>query len=231
MPRGIKGSGKTPNIKRHHFLVTGTVEYTEGAKAEQKLEVNGVHVDVSKDLNAAALGRIQVLLQMHFHTKYQKTHTSPPEITDVTIGSITYLGSFSEKEFLRDAPGTQEEKPEEKKPVTLTSVKERLESEVKADMAAKVEMPTNAPTTEQVQAAAPVEKVTRMSNDEIAAAAKAPMTPTPTGETSEPHQVSDPVAAVAPVIELPATPVVPEVTPEPVKTPLIEMAAEAPKAS
>lgn len=116
MPRGIP---KNPKIKKHYYLVSGEVEYVETKDALPKtVKVNCVHIDMSTKLNIKSLAQIQTLLQMHFHTKYSMTHKTPPEaITDAIIGSVSYLGVFTNDEFHKDAPAAEEiteEKKEEK---------------------------------------------------------------------------------------------------------------------
>ena len=98
---------KTPETRQHYFLVSGEIEFIEVAKNKAKnsrtVKVNGVLAAPENKLPARMLGSVQTTLQMQFHTKYSKTHPTPPEeITDVVITSISYLGEFTSAEFMKD---------------------------------------------------------------------------------------------------------------------------------
>ena len=97
------------NTIKYYHLVSGEIEYTElTTEGEPKLpktkNVDGIYVSDSPKLPAKAMGKIQEMLQMRFHSRYSKTHPSAPEITDVTIFAISFLGSFTNEAFVADAP-------------------------------------------------------------------------------------------------------------------------------
>jgi hypothetical protein len=151
MPRGIPGSGPTAKVnklKRFYFLVSGEIEYSEAEGVPSKyMKVNGIHVDTDQRLNVKALATIQTTLQMHFHTKYSKTHPSAPQITDAVINSITYLGLFTQDEFHKGAPADLAE-PEEKK---------KIEIQVTPGKDPVLAVVPDAPITKVEEAAKPVE--------------------------------------------------------------------------
>ena len=127
MPRGIP---KNPKIKKHYFVVSGEVEYIENKGESPKyMKVNGIYPSVGQKLAVHELGQIQIMLQMHFHAKYMKTHEGPPEITDAVIGSITYLGSFTEEEFHKEGPTPDEKKAEEKPELKVVATPDAVTSE------------------------------------------------------------------------------------------------------
>lgn len=88
----------TEENKQVYYLVAGKVEYIEDGQTKSMM-VDGVFPDTNAYLTADALGKIQVLLQMRFHSKYSKTHPAAPDITDVIIYSISSLGYMTPSEF------------------------------------------------------------------------------------------------------------------------------------
>lgn len=102
----------------HYFLVTGEVSYLDNKfnKSPKIAKVNGVHQCPTEGLTAKELGKIQTGLQMNFYRKQSRTAPSanPPEITDVVITNVSYLGLFLPEDFLQNAPveeGGTEESP------------------------------------------------------------------------------------------------------------------------
>lgn len=91
-----------------YFIAAGEVYYMDG-QGEGQMRVNGVHAEPvtpnkPDGINAKALGQIQVMLQMKFHSRYLKTHPNPPEITGLTILNLSPLGIFTKEEFHRNEP-------------------------------------------------------------------------------------------------------------------------------
>jgi hypothetical protein len=197
MPRGIP---KNPKIKKHYYLVSGEVEYVETKDALPKtVKVNCVHIDMSTKLNIKSLAQIQTLLQMHFHTKYSMTHKTPPEaITDAIIGSVSYLGVFTNDEFHKDAPEeeiTEEKKEEKAKEPELKIVKEEPKPMGTPD-AVVAETPMEHKTVSEPVAVAPATPVVEAAP--VVVVAVEPMKPL--------VEVPADAVAATPVVVVPETP-------------------------
>lgn len=113
LPPQAQKTRKPQGPKGYYFVVSGEVEYVElndsGDQVVNYAKTNGIHVETiapgkPDGITVRGLAQIQTLLQMHFHRQYSKTHTNPPTITNVTILSVSHLGTFTEEEFYRDAP-------------------------------------------------------------------------------------------------------------------------------
>lgn len=89
-----------------YFLISGEIEYTEGKhnKTPKYMKTNTVFQSPLAGLTAKQLAKCQVNLQMNFYKHYSRSHSSPPDITNVTIIATSPLGMFSEQEFMADAP-------------------------------------------------------------------------------------------------------------------------------
>lgn len=108
-----KKSGKKPQVKKgpqppkdlaYYFVVSGEIEYREKDGAAQYAKTNMIHEEriipgKPDGVTVAGLAKIQEGLQMHFHAHYSKSHPAPPEITNVTILSVSHLGIFSRAQF------------------------------------------------------------------------------------------------------------------------------------
>lgn len=101
-----------------HFLVSGEIEYVETVqraghrpeKMKKYLKTNTVFQSPVQGLTAKHLGKCQVNLQMNFHRHYSRTHKNPPEVTNVVILATSFLGVFTEQDFLEGAP-TEDQTP------------------------------------------------------------------------------------------------------------------------
>ena len=93
---------KSPKL---YYLVSGEVEYVpNGEKEPQHRRVNAIQTLDGDELDTRTLGKFQIALQQHFHMKYSRTHPKAPEITDVVIFGISYLGEFTKAQFLAKNP-------------------------------------------------------------------------------------------------------------------------------
>jgi hypothetical protein len=104
--------------KKHYFLVAGSVMFRLPSMAEDemtKIEINGIIHSKKKDLTQVQLEQAQQVLQMHLITKMQ-TPEQPisPQILDVFVSNIIYLGYMTDAEF---AP--QQQAPVEQIPQSL----------------------------------------------------------------------------------------------------------------
>lgn len=103
-----------PERSYFYFLVSGKIEYMEkvpprpGYKpqlVQGHLEANTIFQSPVQGLTAKHLAKCQQDLQMNFHRHYSRTHKTPPHnITNVTLIATSFLGYFTEAEFLADAP-------------------------------------------------------------------------------------------------------------------------------
>lgn len=208
MPRGIP---KNPKIKKHYYLVSGEVEYVETKDALPKtVKVNCVHIDTSTKLNIKSLSQIQTLLQMHFHTKYSMTHKTPPEaITDAIIGSVSYLGVFTNDEFHKDAPEdeiTEEKKEEKAKEPELKIVKEEPKPMATPD-AVVAETAVEHKTVSEPVAVAPATPVVEAAPVATSAPVETPPAVVVAVEPVKPLvEVPADAVAVTPVAAVPETP-------------------------
>lgn len=104
-----------PETKQHYFLVSGEIVYRNDDGLVQSMRVNGIHSSSARQIPAKSLGKIQVMLQMHFHSKYSQSHPKAPEILNAIIDNIVHLGEFTKEEFLAGTE-PQEENPSEPTP-------------------------------------------------------------------------------------------------------------------
>jgi hypothetical protein len=98
-----------------YFLVSGEIEFTERRSKLNKAptpvqywKTNTVFQSAEQGLSARSLGECQKNLQMAFYRKYGRTLEKPsmetvPTIRDVTILSTSFLGVFTEEQFLAKA--------------------------------------------------------------------------------------------------------------------------------
>lgn len=88
-----------------HFLVSGEVQYTEIETGESQVrKTNGIFVTGEGRIPAKGLGEIQRLLQMQFHQEYSKTHAQAPDVTNVIIYAVSFIGGFTAEEFHAGTP-------------------------------------------------------------------------------------------------------------------------------
>jgi hypothetical protein len=108
----------TPAPRFHFYFVSGEIEFRPHKdKALQYIKVNSVHRIAAPNaslsgssLGAKELGKMQTGLQMGFHQKRSRQGFQPPyEVTDAVITHITFLGNFTEEEFLKGAPTDSED--------------------------------------------------------------------------------------------------------------------------
>lgn len=92
-------------IKRHWHLVYGTVVFREKEDSPlQEAHLNGVIADVGRDIPTRGLAVAQQTLQLNLHQKWQG---DPPQIIDVLIVSINYLGYMTDAEMHTPPEGTK----------------------------------------------------------------------------------------------------------------------------
>jgi hypothetical protein len=97
---------KQPSIPAHYFLISGQIEFQESKhnKASRAQLVNSVYRSDEQGLTAKHLGKCQQNLQMAFHRMFSRTHKQPPfNISNVIMIASSYLGMYTEEEFLAGA--------------------------------------------------------------------------------------------------------------------------------
>lgn len=101
------------NQKHHHHLITGEIvfKYPEHENIHS-VRVNGVLIDLERDIPVRLLGKAQQILQLNFHQRMQDEKI---QVLDVVLSNISYLGHFTQAEFHAVPEGT---KLKEKAPET-----------------------------------------------------------------------------------------------------------------
>lgn len=88
-----------PVEKKHYYLVSGEVEYLPEDRARSSQRVNVIHASKNTQFPLSELAEIQKNLQMGFHSVYSRISPMAPEITNVVVLNLNYLGWFSKEEF------------------------------------------------------------------------------------------------------------------------------------
>lgn len=87
--------------KQHYFLVAGEIIFTTPAeKGEEfhQINMNAILTSDTRNLKVSDLGRAQQYLQMAFLKGVQVQ----PDIKNVILLNLKYLGQFTEEEFFDD---------------------------------------------------------------------------------------------------------------------------------
>lgn len=86
-----------PNPRKHHYLVTGEIHY--GIEDNYHMSrLNAVVTHDEKKVPAKIIGRAQQTLQMNFFKRVEDP--TKIKVEDVIIVGLTYLGEFTESEFV-----------------------------------------------------------------------------------------------------------------------------------
>lgn len=94
--------------KRHHYMVMGEVVHIlPGETDAHTIRVNAAYFGKDKDIRAKELGQIQEALVMSFHEKMARQLPTPPDVVDVVLHNMVYLGHYTRAEFLQGTQTTE----------------------------------------------------------------------------------------------------------------------------
>jgi len=85
--------------RQHYHFVVGTVIFQPPGEEQEprEMRLNGYITTEEQKVPAKSIGQAQQVLQIRLMERLQKYLPSPPQILDVTIENIIYLGQFATK--------------------------------------------------------------------------------------------------------------------------------------
>jgi hypothetical protein len=94
----------TDPVKKHFFMFACQVAFKATETAIGSVLVNVALHSEEKNLRARDLARAQQGAQMNF---FKKFGDAPPEVVDVIMTNVTYLGHMTQEEFNEPPPKTE----------------------------------------------------------------------------------------------------------------------------
>ena len=92
------------NKAHHHHLIHGEIVFKHKDHEQiHSTRVNGVLVDLDKNIPLRLLGKAQQILQLNFHQRMQDESI---QVLDVILADFSYMGHMTQEEFQATPDGT-----------------------------------------------------------------------------------------------------------------------------